>query len=824
MGLLTKKKILIIFILLCAVLWVGTVYLNKIILPKKIKAFLESGLEEATHKEVSLGSLEFNLFKGLVIKNLKLYDDAGTLAYIKEGSCTFMLLPLFKKQIAISTLKLISLEVFLERRPDNTFNIAELFFRKQGVPRKGKLSVLVYKVRIINGCVHFRDNTFSPAFVKSIDSVNLTLFLSLPLGVKFNLKSKIASKPLNIEISGLGEYRITDKEFNAQLSIKDFSPREFLSYYKNLGASIPEGTIDALVNLNLKDDALDIDSIIQTKKLRVSKDKVAIGLNSEIETKVKYGLKDKKFIYSGTVDILKSNILGLEFIDRIADIEGKIGFNNAGISSDKLKANILGVPVEAKASLTDFNNPLLDVYVTCGLDLNFAKKILKDKFKFDLPVYIQGQGDLALDIKTNIPSDGSLQLDGRLDIINAKTTLDRVKAPLDSIYGRVRFTQDSLEWSELNFQYQDNFYKTNGRLTNFKAPSVQLDLSSKELLLESGFTIKDKMISISKCKGRYKNSQFLFQATVDISKPPALEADGSGEMDLDLKDARGLLKKYENVITKIDPAGLVHAKFNLKGNIKELKNSTLGVQLSSSSLSILGLKSQDFLLNYSQAGGLADIERLYLSLYDGTVEANAKMNLNSQNLPFWVAANIQGIKIEKLKLDTPAREKDISGTLQAEFKVNGFSNDLSKLSGEGKIIIKDGNLWQLNLFKGLGELIFAEEFASIVFSQGSAGFTIKDKYISTDSLKLKSNFVDLVGSCKIGLDNSIDASLNIQVLDEFVPLTGTLKDFTTAIIGRAGRFGIIQIQGTLQQPKYKFRPAVGDILKSLKDAFIGNIF
>jgi uncharacterized protein involved in outer membrane biogenesis len=216
MGLLTKKKILIIFILLCAVLWVGTVYLNKIILPKKIKAFLESGLEEATHKEVSLGSLEFNLFKGLVIKNLKLYDDAGTLAYIKEGSCTFMLLPLFKKQIAISTLKLISLEVFLERRPDNTFNIAELFFRKQGVPRKGKLSVLVYKVRIINGCVHFRDNTFSPAFVKSIDSVNLTLFLSLPLGVKFNLKSKIASKPLNIEISGLGEYRITDKEFNAQ--------------------------------------------------------------------------------------------------------------------------------------------------------------------------------------------------------------------------------------------------------------------------------------------------------------------------------------------------------------------------------------------------------------------------------------------------------------------------------------------------------------------------------------------------------------------------------------------------------------------------------
>jgi hypothetical protein len=172
-------------------------------------------------------------------------------------------------------------------------------------------------------------------------------------------------------------------------------------------------------------------------------------------------------------------------------------------------------------------------------------------------------------------------------------------------------------------------------------------------------------------------------------------------------------------------------------------------------------------------------------------------------------------------MDTPARVKDIAGAIQAQVKLNGFSKYSEKLSGTGNIFISEGRLWQLDLFKGLGELLFTSNFANIVFNEGSCAFIIQDKAIFTDSLQLKSNFVDLAGSGRINFDGSIDGSINVQVNDENAPITGTLKDIATVIVGQAGKFGVIKISGTLKEPKYSFKPAVGDILKSLKDVIFG---
>ena len=55
-----------------------------------------------------------------------------------------------------------------------------------------------------------------------------------------------------------------------------------------------------------------------------------------------------------------------------------------------------------------------------------------------------------------------------------------------------------------------------------------------------------------------------------------------------------------------------------------------------------------------------------------------------------------------------------------------------------------------------------------------------------------------------------------------VPLSGTLKDVTTAFMGQVGKFGVIKLSGTLQQPKYKFQPMVGNIVKGLTDIFFGK--
>lgn len=839
-----KKKILFIFVILFIIISAVIIYLNKVILPTKIKSSIISGLQEATQQKVSLQEIEFNIFKGLVLKNLVVYDGTKTLLSIKECSCVFPILPIFKKKIVIPVIRLKSPVIFLERRVDSRFNIQDLFLKKapaapkpgavSALPAKQGFSIFIYKVSIRSATVSFQDNALSPAFTKRIENLNLVLNLSVPDRIKFTLQAEIPASPV-ININTSGEYKIIDKELIGKIGIKDFSPQEFQPYYLSSGISILEGTISAAIDFNLKGGLITVKTTAQNKNLSISKDGLSFKANSQIEADLKYNLVNKQLEYSAVAAINKADITGLGILEKITDVNGEVKFNNSGVFADKLLANIWAIPVEAKLRLTDFKSPLLNIDLTSTLELNSILQLSKDKFKLGFPGTIQGKGNLFLKVETRLPAVTLPRISGSLDIVNAALDLQKVTAPLakgqhtdifgiEDINGRLEFEQNRLKWSKIKFKYSGLPYATSGILADFKTPSAQLELSSKDLSLDASFSIDQKLIKLSELRGQYLNSKFSITGDINTQEPSNLEVDVTGQLNIDLQDLKVPLEKFRGELERIKPEGIVSGQVKLKGNINELKSCVGTARLTSDSVSGYGLKAHDFFLNYSQQDGLIDIPRISLSLYDGIIEASAKMNLNSENPPFWFSTDIQGIRLEKLKMDTAASEKDIAGTVSFQAKINGFSKDISRLNGVGRINISEGRLWQLNLFKGLGQLLFVEDFAHIIFEEGSCDFSIQDKYFFTDNLRLKSNIAELGGAVKIGFDSSLDALLNVQVLDEKVPLSGTFKDFTQAIIGQAGRFGAIKISGTLKEPKYKFQTAVVDIIKSLKDTILGNIF
>ena len=70
-----EKRLLIIFIVLIILITAGVFYVNKVVLPTRVRAFIIETLQEKTHKKVSMGSLRLNVFKGLVIRDLNIYDE-----------------------------------------------------------------------------------------------------------------------------------------------------------------------------------------------------------------------------------------------------------------------------------------------------------------------------------------------------------------------------------------------------------------------------------------------------------------------------------------------------------------------------------------------------------------------------------------------------------------------------------------------------------------------------------------------------------------------------------------------------------------------------
>jgi len=805
------KKILLIFAALVILISAGVIYLNRVYLPTKVKALIVKGIEDVTQKKVSLASLNFNIFKGLVLKGLTIYDDTGILFSLEEGSCTFLILPIIKKNIILPTIRLKSPVLFLERKADNSLNILEPFFKKSSKAGKNGFNILFYKISITDARVNFKDDTLTPFFTKSINNISLSATYSLPNKVSFNLKCEIPAV-LPLKITSLGQYNISQQELKANVAIKDLSPGEFSGYYRDLGLVFPDGKIDADLDLRFKDKELNVDLDLQSKSLAFTKEKISAKLNSTVKASLKYSLKDGQLKYSGKAVISDSAVSGIEFAGKIDGINGEVKFDDSGLTSENLRANCLGLAVAAKMNLTDFSNPLIKIHATSSLDLSAAQSILKDRFKITFPAQIQGQGQVFLTVESGA---GATRIDGFIDVINSTLKFEKNGPVFENINGKLKFTPSQLSWPDLNFKYLGINYKTAGSLVNFGSPAVEFKLSSKDLNLESALAISGKSIKFSKLKGSYINLRFSLAGELDLTGSSAINADIGGSLDIDLNDL---------AVPQIKPAGIVHAQGQLSGNIKDIRSCSLQARFSSDSIFFYGLKSGDFLLNYNQENGIAEISGMQMLLYDGIINAAGKMNFGSDNLPFWVSADVQGVNIEKLKMDTPAKNNDIAGILRGDVKINGFSSDLSRLSGAGNIFITGGKLWQLNLFKGMGKLIFAEDLARVVFSEGYCGFVIQNKSFFTDSLKLKSNLAELDGTAKIGFDSTIDASIKIHILDEMVPLQNNLKDIITTIIGQSNAFGLIKITGTLQQPKYKFQPAVVDIFKGLKDSAIGNIF
>ena len=816
------KKIIIsagLIVILLTVL--GIYFLNTVILPTKIKSLIISSLEKQTGARVTLKSLRFNIFQGLVLKDLVVSNQEKIIFSVREVNCSVFILPIFNKQIVIPGITLKSPYLFLERSVGNKLNIQDMLkpAAGQGTQQdKQQFRVIVYKVNIVKGNIVFQDNSLPTVFKKEINDIYLTLGFSLPQSVKFSLKALIsADTPVVIKASGA--YNLASRELSSQVAVNPVSLKDLQAYTGSWGVDVLSGVLGISGQIDLKDDLLAAHILADVSNLGIGRDKFSAKVSGQVLSDVSFDLKTRNTQFKGSFDITSATLAGTGAAGEIDNIRGKLLFDNNGLHSDQLSMEMLGIKLDTIFTLQDFASPRLTV--NSKIDLAPLPEKLKQKFGSSPLSSATGSGALTLSMQQS-PAENSWKLKGSLSLAKASLGFNKDSLFLNDIRGMAEFTQDQASILGMVFVFQGVDYKASGVLTNFASPVVRLVLSSDNFSGQADFSLMDKKIKVSGLDGNYFNSKFSLSGNIDNTDPKAPRVDLKGTASLWLEDLPFMLPQARKELGQFKPAGTISAVFDLSGNPLNIKGCQAHAELSSSDLSLYGFHSTDFLLNYAQSAGIAEISSMYIALYDGTIDTTAKLNLNSANLPYWVSLKAQGVKLEKLKLDTAFKNKDLAGTFQLEAKVSGFSNDLSKISGAGKTSITDGKLWELNLFQGLGKVLFAKDFANIVFSEGSCNFSIENKRVSTDNLKLKSNIANLSGPLKIGFDGSLEAALQVEILNESAPLSGTLNDITTAIAGQAGTFGVIKLSGTLKEPKYVFKPAVSNLIKGLKDIIFGQ--
>ncbi len=810
-----KKIILSILLLVVIAISAAVVYLNTVVLPIKVKAIIQKSIEDASGKSVSIGQVKVGLISGLILRDMSIGDETNTIISAKEVSLRPFILPFLKKEFIVPVIKVKSPIINLERRPDGTFNIADLF--KDYSPKAGEFHVIISRINIKDGRGTFTDSTFAEPFKKDINSLNADIRLLLPGKIRFEADCDIPGG-LSTIVGLWGEYSITDGSVVAKVTLTDVSPGEFAPYYRDLNVDIRSGRADALANLKYGKSVLTGDLDIRVREMSLIKGDISANFSSDIKCEGSYDLTGKELKYSGSMSVRNMEIDGIKDLEKIESLRAEVEFTESSFHAREIRCVVFGMPFGAEAYVPDYRTPLFIADITSELSLGALKELLKDKFNILVPADMRGDGRLYFKWEADLKEDDALpEINGYLDMEKATIVFSKEKPPLEIASGQIQFNSKQLTWQDLEVKYRDTLYSSSGTLTDFEAPGVQISLDSRDLALKAAVALSGNTAIVSKFTGKYLGTNFSLTGDIDMSDLSGMLGEVNGTAETSVEEIKNIMKGSKEKLEEMKLSGALKVDFRLAGRIGDARSCAIDAKIFSSSISIYDLRPADVMIDYIQREGVGDITRFHSFLYGGTVTASGRMWLNSAGLPYVMNADIAGIKIEGLKAATAFKDKDISGTLRCQAHLEGLYEDPSRTVGSGKIAINNGNLWQLNLFQGIGKLLLSKDISNAVFSDGGCSFSVKDKSIYTNDLVLRSNLLSIYGSVKISFDKYIDASLKSEFTDEALR-SGSVSDAADQI----GRNSYITIKGSLKNPKYAVRPDMPNIVQGLAEKFFNN--
>jgi hypothetical protein len=822
-----KKKILIVILSLILVLAATFLYLNAVYLPAKLRTTIVSTLEKQLNARVSLGSLKYNLVKGIVIDDLRIYEAASQeekpILSVKEISFNLLYLPLFKnKTIIIPHLRIEAPQVNIIRLNENEWNIYNLRPKNITAP-PSDFSFLVYKVSILRARAFFTDRSLSPNFSRTIPEINCRAHLALPKKIKFNLEAKLSGESVSSLLFIRGDIDLKQKLLTAGLDLNDIDLMQFQPYYNGLPCELKSGAIkQASLKISGQKNKILVSSRTEAKNLEISKTPYDIKGDCIIMANFNVNPQEPSHPgFGGIVVITDAAVSGVPILQNIGQIKGAVNFNKEGLKTENLQGISHMTALAAKGTLADFSNPKIEAKIFASPPLERLQEIFSDQL-MDWDFAAEGRSQLVLEISGLLNETNNLAIKGNASISEASLSLPQLPKPLEDIEGQIEFDKDSLRWQKLSAGYAGTTYACEGSLNNFASPHVELTLGSKLLSLSAKMDIQEKNLSLSQWQGKYLNSSFDFTGSADLNRAGNPLLDLTGKVQLNLPDLAKLLPRYKSRLESLKPEGLANLDVSLRGKLNNWRQWLLSIAASSPQISLQGLKLQNLNLALNQQDEAVKNLTLTASAYSGSINISGNADLSEEDLPGVMNLSFKKIDLEQLKLDTPWKDKPTSGKLSLVAQIQGPFKNTRALRGSGALLLNEGNLGEMNLLKGLGSLLFTPEFRKIVFKELGGDFVIENGLLYTSNLEVKSDEVNLSGEGSVDFAGNLDFTLNAQFNPDLIQDSRSLKKPITSIFSTASGL-VIKLTGNVQKPKYKVIPVTGDIIKRVKEFFFEDI-
>ncbi len=538
---------------------------------------------------------------------------------------------------------------------------------------------------------------------------------------------------------------------------------------------------------------------------------------------------DAPAVYQGEVDFQRTSIKGIPHIDNLTNVQGRTNFSNDKAETQRLSFDTLGSSFTISGTARDFKDPQMDVrFNSNNVDL---KKIfaLVSLFNKDLKLSPSGSASIEGRFRgrTSAAKNGRLNIKAVLK--NASLEGPPLPFPISNMTGTVSGDNKKFIFENLKGTVQKNDYTLNGTLNDLKNPALNITLVSSSINLTSQLKIANdpaapsvKIIAISSLRGYYLNTPLDVQGSIAL-KNGTRQLNLEGHTDLELADLSALLPQLAEKIKPLNPGGLLKTNFTLRGPADNWTDWDVSIDSQSERLLLWGLKFEGVGLRFTQRDKKITDCSITSKLYAGDLNISSSADLDDDDLPFDLTLSLENTDLEKLKNDTGLKNRPLSGKIFSSLNLSGHLQDGSGLSGEGTLSVKEGNLAQMTIFKGLINALLPKEFQSVNFTSGTMGFEVRERKVSTSNLTLFSEQVTLAGRGSIDFDQNIKFLIEPKFSEIALTESQSLRTPVASVMNIANQFVDMEMTGTLSKPVFTPKPRPGKVLNKVKDALIDGL-
>ncbi len=539
----------------------------------------------------------------------------------------------------------------------------------------------------------------------------------------------------------------------------------------------------------------------------------AAGINASVHAQVDIprpgttDVKDISLKYKGSLDVTSGTLGGLPYVGEAKITSFQASFEEKNISLTHISAELLGTTITASGSLKD---NALDLKASGKIGLQALLPVIKEYCGGPV-TELSGEADATIHILADL-AHKKTSLEGDVLLQEPSLVFGDTAWPLKASRGRISFNtqKERITWHLEGLSLPGRAFDLDGTWKGFQTSSCVVKATAQDMMLEAHINKTNNALDIPSLKISVKDSQLEGSGQYDLATA-AFHLNAGGDINItDLKEWVPQKAVFEK---PVDLNGLCHIQLNAAGPAKDWTSWKINSNITSKAVHVKGFTIKDIALNYTQTAKQGFINFLNFTAYNGQGEIKGRLDLNTKESRYALTGEIVDLDLNLLKNDIPGmKDKTFYGKLSLQAVADGAWTDPKSISGQGQIVVTDGNIWEFNPLKGLGSFIFMPRFDTLSFSHATGDFSVKDGWLTTENLDLMGQDVELLVKGRISFDGTLDLVAVTQV-----PTTGPGQSPIGDVINTAGGMTAINITGSIEKPQYKLQPITKNIFKKLGD-------